>query len=376
MGRRRRWWAAVAVAGLLAGLAGAFGQPPTDAGADPAPSSTCTTSTGLDPGAQGPDVACLQFLLGLGGYYGGELTSHYDQATRDAVAAYQTAHPPLAASGIADAGTLAAMGIYTAPAQLAAAADTCTADANLPAGASGEGVACIQRHLATLELFSGTVDGVLGETTVAAIKAFQAKNPPLAVDGLAGPRTLAALGVWSGHTGTAATADVATPTPAPTPDATAPAPMGPWPAPVLDFPNWNLTAEGIPFYGRSTPCSLADANTIASQFAINAADVSTQQWAVYVASREGGCRYAAVNYNLATRDDSHCTFQLNALSGMFQPHGELGRLGWTTDNVKASMAACADAASDLWVYCGKGPWTKPYRCLQPWENDLGPLGDN
>ena len=119
-----------------------------------------------------------------------------------------------------------------------------------------------------------------------------------------------------------------------------------------------------------------DANTIASQFALDDADVSTQQWAVYIASREGGCRYAAVNFNPATRDDSHCTFQLNALSGMFQPHGELGRLGWTTDNVKASMAACADAASDLWVYCGKGPWTKPYRCLQPWENDLGPLGDN
>jgi hypothetical protein len=39
------------------------------------------------------------------------------------------------------------------------------------------------------------------------------------------------------------------------------------------------------------------------------------------------------------------------------------------------MDACADAASDLWVYCGKGPWTPPYRCLQPWENDLGALGD-
>ena len=236
-------------------------------------------------------------------------------------------------------------------------------------------MACIQRHLATLGLFDGAVDGVLGPTTVAAVEAFQSKNPPLAVDGLAGPRTLAALGVWSGHTGDATTAGNATATPQPTPDATGPAPAGPWPAPVLDFPNWNLTAEGIPFYGRSTPCSLADANTIASQFAMNAADVSTQQWAVYVASREGGCRYAAVNYNLATRDDSHCTFQLNALSGMFQPRGELGRLGWTVDNVKASMAACADAASDLWVYCGKGPWTKPYRCLQPWENDLGAEGD-
>ncbi|MEO5899554.1 MAG: hypothetical protein ABIR68_05410, partial [Ilumatobacteraceae bacterium] len=148
-----------------------------------------------------------------------------------------------------------------------------------------------------------------------------------------------------------------------------------WPAPVLDYPLWNLTAEGIPFYSNHVACSLEDANTIAGQFALNAADVSTQQWAVYIASREGGCRYQAVNINPATRDDSHCTFQLNALSGMFEPHGELGRLGWTIDNVKESMQNCADAASDLWVYCGKGPWTPPYRCLQPWENDLGALGD-
>jgi len=318
----------------------------------------------------GPDVACLQFVLGLGGDYDGELTSHYDDATEQAVATYQTAHalPP---SGAADVNTLVAMGIYAAPAQLAARADTCTADANLPVGATGAGVACIQRRLAALGLFAGAVDGVLGQTTIDSIKAFQAKSPPLAVDGLAGPSTLAALGVWGGHAGTAA---AATSSPAGGLPASA-APMGPWPAPHLDYPNWNLTAQGIPFYGASTPCSLDDANTIASQFALDDADVSTQQWAVYIASREGGCRYAAVNFNPATRDDSHCTFQLNALSGMFEPHGELGRLGWTPDNVKESMTACADAASDLWIYCGKGPWTKPYRCLQPWENDLGPLGD-
>ena len=361
-------------AALLAALV--VVAPDSPAGADPSPPSTCIVSAALQPGAQGADVACLQFLLGLGGWYGGELTSHYDQATRDAVTAFQSANPPLVSSGIADEKTLEAMGIYAAPAQLVARADTCTADANLPAGATGEGVACIQRHLATLGLFAGSADGVLGATTVEGIKAFQAKNPPLAVDGRAGPQTLAALGVWSGHTGDATTAGNATAAPQPLPAATRPAPTGPWPAPVLDFPEWNLTAQGIPYYGSSTPCVLDDANTIAAQFALNNADVSTQQWAVYIASREGGCRYAAVNFNPATRDDSHCTFQLNALAGMFQPHGELGRLGWTVDNVKASMAACADAASDLWVYCGKGPWTKPYRCLQPWENDLGALGDS
>ncbi|MFT3851880.1 MAG: peptidoglycan-binding domain-containing protein [Ilumatobacteraceae bacterium] len=367
-GRRRagRGLGAVALLVALVALAPAT----TSAGVNPVPTSTCTTTAALSPDSQGTDVACLQFLLGLGGFYHGELTSHYDQATRDAVTAFQVANPPLVASGIADEKTLETMGIFTAPAQLAAQADTCTAAANLPPGSTGDGVACIQRHLATLGLFSGTADGVLGQTTVDAVKAFQAKNPPLTVDGLAGPQTLAALGVWSGQAGGTTVGAQASP------GAASPAPMGPWPAPMLDYPNWNLTAQGIPYYGQSTPCSLDDANTIAAQFALNNADVSTQQWAVYIASREGGCRYAAVNYNPATRDDSHCTFQLNAMSGMFEPGGELGRLGWTTDNVKASMAACADAASDLWVYCGKGPWTKPYRCLPPWANDLGAEGDS
>ena len=73
-----------------------------------------------------------------------------------------------------------------------------------------------------------------------------------------------------------------------------------------------------------------------------------------------------MNVNVRTKDDSHCTFQLNALSGMFAPHGSLGRRGWSTDSVKTSLQACADAASDLWVFCGRGPWTKPYTCAPPW----------
>jgi hypothetical protein len=273
---------------------------------------------------------------------------------------------------VATVATLGEMGIYRSAESVAAATDTCTADADPPPGSSGPGIECIQRHLAVLGLYTGAVDGVLGPSTVVAIQAFQSKNPPLDVDGRAGPRTLAALGVWSGHTvGEAAVVTGGASDPA----TAAGGPAGPWPAPVLDYPLWNLTRDGIPYYGDHVACSLADANTIAGQFARDDADVSTQQWAVYIASREGGCRFDAVNLNLATRDDSHCTFQLNALSGMFAPHGELGRLGWNVDNVKASMQSCADAASDLWVYCGKGPWTPPYRCLQPWENDLGPLGD-
>jgi hypothetical protein len=103
--------------------------------------------------------------------------------------------------------------------------------------------------------------------------------------------------------------------------------------------------------------------------------VSTQQYFIYIASREGNCNFKAVNINPATKDDSHCTFQLNALAGTFEPSGELGRRGWSKENVKDSMQNCADAASDLWVYCARGPWTPPYSCTPPWAGDLGPEGD-
>ena len=181
------------------------------------------------------------------------------------------------------------------------------------------------------------------------MRAFQFATPPLPVDGIAGPVDPRRDGHlerqdhrpgWTGHPRRRATVRgrrVASRSP---------------------------TGTSPPTASRTTattsPARKANANIIAAEFDKDGADDATQQWAVYIASREGGCNYATVNLNLATRDDSHCTFQLNALAGMFEPHGELGRRGWTVDNVKESMQNCADAASDLWVYCGRGPWTPPY----------------
>ncbi len=142
-------------------------------------------------------------------------------------------------------------------------------------------------------------------------------------------------------------------------------PTGPWPAPSQGQLNWTLTERGIPFYAGRRACSGTDADTIAYRFALDGADVSTQQWAVYVASRETGCSYNLVTVNAATRDDSHCAFQLNVRSGMFLPDGPLGRRGWTPTAVTLSMNTCADAASDLWVACGRGPWAPPYTCRPP-----------
>ncbi len=149
------------------------------------------------------------------------------------------------------------------------------------------------------------------------------------------------------------------------PDAVEVAPRGPWPSPIQNLDKWRITREGIPYYADRPACAAADADTIAHEFGVDGADAATQQWAVYVASREGGCSFEVVTVNTASRDDSHCTFQLNARSGMFGPTGELGRLGWTAESVRQSMRSCADAASDLWAACGRGPWTPPYSCRRP-----------
>lgn len=61
-------------------------------------------------------------------------------------------------------------------------------------GSRGSEVTAIQNRLAELGYYSDKVDGIFGSKTKAAVSAFQ-KDKGLAVDGIAGPKTLAALGV-------------------------------------------------------------------------------------------------------------------------------------------------------------------------------------
>jgi len=337
---------------------------------------TCTATPPLASGSTGSGVSCLQFtlvMLGLSAPYSGT----FDERTESAVREFQQLHPPIMVTGRADELTLRAIGIYVSAPIWAPAVTTpttpppttvsgalggaaaganpvrqaCVADADISPDERGESVACLQRRLTELGFYAGSISGLHDRATQDALKAFQRQTPPLRVDAVGGSRTLAALDIWSGMTvgGGRATGP------------------GPFPAPQQDQPQWNLDAGGIPFFGNRKSCSPSEAAVIAAEFANDGADAATQQWAVYIASREGGCRYEAVNINARTRDDSHCTFQLNALSGTFQPHGELGRRGWTATNVKSSLQACADAASDLWVYCGRGPWIPPYSCRPPWS---------
>jgi len=55
----------------------------------------------------------------------------------------------------------------------------------------------IQTMLKTQGFDPGPIDGLIGRRTIAAVKAFQIQNPPLVVDGIPGPRTIAVL--FKGH---------------------------------------------------------------------------------------------------------------------------------------------------------------------------------
>ena len=63
-------------------------------------------------------------------------------------------------------------------------------------GSSGDEVKQIQTKLKSWGYYSGNIDGVYGSKTYEAVKKFQSKNG-LTVDGIAGSKTLAALGITS-----------------------------------------------------------------------------------------------------------------------------------------------------------------------------------
>ncbi len=360
---RGRALLAAAIVGVL--CLGSLSVPSADAGQ---PSAVgCVADAELKIGDFGSSVICLQYALGMIGVSDLVINGIYDQSTSDLVRWFQSTHPPLRVDGRAGPQTLTTLGIWSGKTIGTIVQAPCSADAIIRPGDAGPSARCLQESLRELGLYNGAITGVSDAATVDALKRYQIGKPPLQVDGWAGPRTLAALGIWSGRTGVlSANGTVVFSTSVISAGGTAP--PGPWPSPIQPEPQWVLTAEGIPVYGNRQACTREQADVIAYQFARDGADIATQQWAVYIASREGGCRFDAVNQNPATQDDSHCTYQLNALAGMFGPTAELGRHGWSPESVKLSLDNCADAASDLWVYCGRGPWTPPYSCRPPWKD--------
>lgn len=80
-------------------------------------------------------------------------------------------------------------------------------DALSKMGSTGAEVKAIQQTLKERGLYTGSVDGIYGSQTQAAVKKFQ-KQQGLAVDGIAGPQTLKRLGISIGSKPQATEANV------------------------------------------------------------------------------------------------------------------------------------------------------------------------
>lgn len=72
-------------------------------------------------------------------------------------------------------------------------------------GSRGEEVRTIQTKLKRWGYYSGNIDGIYGSQTQSAVRWFQSKNG-LSVDGIAGPKTLAAMGIFNSSTNSSSSA--------------------------------------------------------------------------------------------------------------------------------------------------------------------------
>ena len=149
----------------------------------------------LREGSTGSAVRALQEKLKALGNYDGTVTGRYGPLTKEAVRRFQRANG-LTADGIAGPKTLTALG------QLEAG-DAAAGESSLNGGAqgndsllrlnsSGSAVRALQTNLQTLGYYGGAVTGNYGRLTKEAVRVFQREHD-LSADGVAGPRTLAAI---------------------------------------------------------------------------------------------------------------------------------------------------------------------------------------
>ena len=139
----------------------------------------------LRMGDSGSAVKDLQTKLKKLGYYDGTVDSTFGSGTYAAVKAFQKKYN-LTADGVAGSETLKKLdNAYKN-------ADSDKDDDSLRKGATGSAVKDLQTKLKKLGFYNAYVDGSYGDTTVAAVKAFQ-KKYNLTADGVAGSETLKKL---------------------------------------------------------------------------------------------------------------------------------------------------------------------------------------
>ena len=139
----------------------------------------------LRMGDSGSAVKDLQTKLKKLGYYGGTVDSTFGSGTYAAVRAFQKKYN-LTADGVAGSETLKKLDSAYKN------ADSDKDDDSLRKGATGSAVKDLQTKLKKLGFYNAYVDGSYGDTTVAAVKAFQ-KKYNLTADGVAGSETLKKL---------------------------------------------------------------------------------------------------------------------------------------------------------------------------------------
>ena len=169
--------------------------------------ATSTNPNTLKYGSSGSRVTELQNNLKKLGYSVGTVDGKFGAATKRAVIAFQSANG-LTPDGLAGTQTLA---MITAKVQAlensgssssssgstssgSASSNSSTSDLTrtLRRGYTGADVTKVQNRLKELGYYTGTVDGVYGLGSMAAVKAFQEKNG-LTADGLAGAKTFEKL---------------------------------------------------------------------------------------------------------------------------------------------------------------------------------------
>lgn len=148
-------------------------------------------------GSTGTEVRQIQTALKRQGYYNGAVDGVFGSATQTAVRKFQAAKG-LAVDGICGSATLSALGIGGS-------------STVLRKGSSGNAVKQVQQRLANWGYYSGSVDGIYGSATEAAVRKFQ-RNNGLSADGICGVKTLSAMGlssvVSSSHTASSGNGDV------------------------------------------------------------------------------------------------------------------------------------------------------------------------
>ena len=139
----------------------------------------------LRMGDSGSAVKDLQTKLKKLGYYDGTVDSTFGSGTYAAVRAFQKKYN-LTADGVAGSETLKKLDSAYKN------ADSDKDDDSLRKGATGSAVKDLQTKLKKLGFYNAYIDGDYGDTTVAAVKAFQ-KKYNLTADGVAGSETLKKL---------------------------------------------------------------------------------------------------------------------------------------------------------------------------------------